>query len=253
MLKPINTTQYSKKTVRDYIVMYYGTRPGSFKSLCFEDDDPGDGNLHTIYLDLDQKQNLIFRNKIEDLIETTLRINKYDKLILLLKTKNPKFDIHIIGNDNSSISSPSAKTVSGTSQSNQNNKAWAKHGNLPGAQMPSVTQPDLYEDKNMQIDLPQIGNLHQEIVHLEKNIEALGEIDGALEILREKISELLLDIKVKRQMVENEQLQAANKSNVFHSEQKGNFQVSKPTSLHRQPFSSSPSSSWRGTSFSKPN
>lgn len=243
MLKSIYITHYNKRNVRDYIVNYYGTRPGSFKSLCFEDDDPGDGNLHTIYLDLDQKQNLLFRNKIEDLIETTLRIDKYHQLIDLLKAKNPKFDIQITANAKSSYSSPPAKDTSGISNGNKVNTTWAKQGNLPRAQERLRRQSSLQEDTNMQI-----GNLHQDIVHLEKNIEALGEIDALLETMRQKITGLKQDIKTKRQMIE--QLQVDNKSNVSHSEQKAGFQVSKPTLGRRQPFSSSPSGSWKETSFS---
>lgn len=239
-----NKSQYDKRIIKEYIVSSYMFRQDAFKSLCYDDDDEGDNNLHAIFVDLNQKQR--FENKIIDLIETAIRVNKYEKLILLLQRKNPAFERDI---GNSSISS--SPTIANLNPSSQSNKQWVKNKESPkGILGSSIQQEEKYLDEP--VDSPQIEKLRREIEHLERNIGSLSEIDNLLENVRQKISGLLLEIKVKHQMIQDERARAASKSSRFRREPEIDFLASKPTAVRRQPFSN-PSSSWQGTAYSKPN
>ncbi|WP_420629900.1 hypothetical protein [Candidatus Leptofilum sp.] len=249
MQKPHSEGQYDRKTIKKYIVRYYGTRPDKFASLCFEDDDESDDNLRTIFDGL--PQNLGFESKIERLILTTQRINKYEKLVRLLQEDNPKFDLLIIKITNPTISSPSAEAVSGTSGKIRTN-TWTKQSTQRRNLEQTVSRPTVYENTDAEVDLPQIDTFRQDLARLDKNINLLGETEKLLEAMSQLIRELLLDVKVRRQMVQNEQMRATTKSNTFHSVQKADSHVSKPA-LVRQPFSGSSASSWHETSFAKPN
>lgn len=244
MPMPNNKSQYDKRIIKEYIVGNYMFRQDAFKSLCFDDDDEGDDNLHAIFVDLNQNQR--FENRIIDLIETAIRVNKYNKLINLLQRKNPTFERDLY---NSSFSSPPSKTNLGASS--QSSKRWVKHKKPSGD---PLTSPRQQEDKYLPepADSPQIERLHREIENLERNIGSLSEIDTLLENVRQRISELLLDIKVKHRMIQEERATAASKSSQFRREPEVDFLASKPTAVRRQPFSSS-SSSWPDTAYSKPN
>ncbi|WP_420641821.1 hypothetical protein [Candidatus Leptofilum sp.] len=249
MQKQLSESQYNRITIKKYIVWYYGTRPDKFSSLCFEDEDESDDNLRTVFDGL--PQNLGFESKIEQLILTSLRIKKYEKLVQLLQQNNPKFDLSIIEITNPTISSPSTKTGSGPGGKPRSN-AWTKQSTQHRLVEPAVTQPTIYENADTQVDVPQIDTFRQDLARLDKNISLLGETERLLETMSQIIRDLLLDVKVRRQMVQNEQMKATTKSNTFHSEQKADSHVSKPA-LIRQPFSSPSGSSWQETTFAKPN
>lgn len=251
MLRSMNESPYNRVTIKKYIVRYYGTRQDKFSSLCFEDEDKTEDNLRTILDGL--SQNLGFESKVEQLILTSERINKFEKLLQLLQENNPKFEISIVEIANPTISSPAAEAVSG-SGFGAVSKTWTKQATLHSNAEPTISQQTVYENTETQVDLPQIDSFRQDIARLEKNIGLLGEVDGLLGAISQRIRDLLLDVTVKHQMLQNEQLNATKKSNTFYREQKADSLSTRPAASRSQPFSSPPSgSSWRETSFSKQN
>ncbi len=231
MPSAIPKNQHDKRNVKAYILDKYLYRQGDLKSICFADDDSSDNNLHNILVGLNPNQR--FENLVEDLINSAIRTGKLNKLVTLLQEKDPRFERQLT---DSSISSPATKPAFDTT--GQNNKQWAKS-----------SQPRRYSSTYQQepTNHPQIEKLHQDIEQLEQDISSLGEIDALLEDLRRKIGDLLLNSKVKHRMMQDESAVAANRTNVFQSNQESSFLLRK----QRQSFSSP--SSWRESPYAKSN
>lgn len=146
----------------------------------------------------------------------------------------------------------------------RSNETWAKSSNLR-QNFESTAQQSAFNGTIAQSNEnpPQLDRLQQDIAHLQKNLVSLGEIDSLLEniddllsSMRKKISDLLVDIKVKHQRMQEEGVHPAKKSDAYHREQSANFQESSTSTIARQQRFAKPltkNSDWADTKFTKPN
>lgn len=244
--------QYSSIAIRKYIAEKYNSQ--EFRLLCHNDDEEQD-HLGKCYDDLGEDK--IFEIKVLEIIGFAERRNKFDKLVNLLKNQRADLDEYIRQGSDPFSSKPTL-----TSYRNINEGSFGISNKLRAGFAPA-SQPEIVGDSMARVmeTSPQLERIFQDIAHLEQNMASIGEIDellGAIDDLlnnmRQKISSLLVDIKVKHQRLHDERLASIEKPTVPQRGQSASFQLGHST-IARQQLVSRPDagSRWPQDQYPKTN